>query len=230
MPSQMPRRLFAVLVASGLIVIASALPAAAFRAPVAYWRMETLGASGHTMRDSSSTRSNDGTATDVKVVNGWDGRGYKFNGETSGVVVPNDTSLNPGSDPMRIVTYPKFRFVPGDHRYVLLTKGGGASSGRYAVLIDATGRAVCSFTGTLGTASVRSATPLAPSKRHQVICGKVDDRIWMRVDGIKRIAKVKIGRISNTRPLLLGTGSNDVNHLRGGLDETTIQIGPSLAW
>jgi hypothetical protein len=224
MPSWRPREALVVLIVSGAILAFFAGPAAAFGAPVAFWRMETLGKTGHTMRDSSTSRSNDGTTTDVRVVDGWDGKGFKFNGNTSRVVVPDDASLDPGSRAIRIVTYAKYRFFASDHKYVLLTKGGAASS-RYTVLINAKGWAVCSFSGTSGAASVHSSTRLTRTKRHQIICGKVDRRIWIRVDGVKAITKVEVGSISNTRPVMLGAGSKSINHFLGGLDETTIQIG-----
>jgi hypothetical protein len=211
------------LIVSGAVVVSLAGPASAFGPPVANWHMGGLGADDHTMRDSSSSDpSNDGTTTDVKVVDGWNRHGYKFNGSTSQVVVPNQASLNPGRLPIRIVTYAKFRFLPASGNYALLTKGD-VTSRHYKLLINSVGQAVCQFKGSRVQVSVRSAR-LQPRKRHQIICGKMDRRVWIRVDGIKTIAKVRVGRISNVRRLLLGTGYAGGSHFRGGLDETTIQV------
>jgi hypothetical protein len=204
--------------------VSGAVPAAAFGAPKAIWHMENLGTDDHTMRDSSSSRpANDGTTKDVKVVNGWDRHGFKFNGSTSRVVVPDHASLDPGRQPIRIITYAKFRFRPASGNYALLTKGD-VTTRYYKLMINSAGQAVCQFKGSHARVSVRSAR-LQPKKRHQIICGKVDRRVWIRVGGTKTIGKVRVGRISNARRLLLGTGYAGGSHFRGGLDETTIQIG-----
>lgn len=223
-----PKRVFVLCMFGAALVMSLPGSAVAGLAPVAVWHMEGLGADGHTMRDSSSSRpANEGATTDIKVVNGWVRNGYKFNGSTSRVAVPDHGSLDPGGQPIRIVTYAKFRFRPDSGVYVLLTKGVVAKP-NYKVLIDSQGEAVCSFRGRMSSAKVTSAR-LATRKRHQIICGKVDRRIWIRVDGTKTVRKVRIGRISNVRRLLLGTGYRGGSHFRGGLDETTIQIGIAVA-
>lgn len=229
MSSLKPLRSSSVLVSAGAIVaMLSGSPAAAStvppRPPIAIWHMESLGSNDHTMVDSSSSDpANDGRTIDVKVVNGWGRNGYKFNGSTSRVVVPDHASLDPGRQPIRITTYAKFRFLPASTNYVLLAKGG-VSDRHYKVLINSEGRAVCAFQGGIRGASVHSRR-LAKRKRHQIVCGKVDRRIWIRVDGLKAIEKVRVGPIFNARRLLLGAGYNGGSHFKGGLDETTIEIG-----
>jgi hypothetical protein len=225
MSSRKPLRPFSALALAGaIVVLLSGPPAAAVGEPIAIWHMESLGPDHHTMVDSSSSDPpNDGKTTDVRVVNGWNRNGYKFNGSTSRVVVPDDASLDPGRQSIRITTYAKFRFLPASTTYVLLAKGG-VSDRHYKVLIKSEGQAVCAFEGGIGGASVHSQR-LAKRKRHQIVCGKVDRRIWIRVDGLKTIEKVRVGPIFNARRLLLGAGYNGGSQFRGGLDETTIQIG-----
>lgn len=92
-------------------------------------------------------------------------------------------------------------------------------------MIKSNGNAVCAFQGGSRAATVHSSVRLARRKRHEIVCGKVDRRIWIRVEGLKTIMKVRVGPISNARPLLLGAGYNGGSHFRGGLDETTIEIG-----
>src|SRR6478672_10630929 len=133
-------RTYLVLMLTGAIVMSLSAPAEAFGAPVAIWHMGGLGSDGHTMRDASSLgSSNDGRTTDVKVVDGWNRHGYKFNGSTSRVVVSDQASLDPGREPIRIVTYAKFRFLPASGSYALLRKGD-VTTRYYKLLINSAGQ------------------------------------------------------------------------------------------
>jgi hypothetical protein len=187
--------------------------------------MEDLGGDGHTMRDASpSDPSNDGTTTDVRVVNGWDGRGYKFNSTTSRVVVPDQASLDPGAQPIQITTHAKFRFLPVSGVYLLLGKGGGKTS-YYKMLINTKGKAACAFKGSLRGASVQDATVLAGHQRHTIVCAKRTRSISITVDGVTTSALVRVGAISNGRRLFLGAGAGVGSAFRGGLDESNIRVG-----
>ena len=134
-----------------LVVVAMtfAIPTAANASweQVAIWHMEH---NEHLrMRDASpSVPENNGATTDVRVVDGWDGRGYKFNGTTSRVVVPDHASLDPGTRPVQITTHAKFRYVPVSGVSLLVGKGV-AKTTSYRMLIGSSGRAVCSFNGSL---------------------------------------------------------------------------------
>ena len=190
---------------------------------VAIWHMEH---NEHLrMRDASaSVPKNNGATTDVRVVDGWDGRGYKFNGITSRVVVPDHASLDPGTRPVQITTHAKFRYLPVSGVYLLLGKGV-AKTTYYKMLVGPHGRAECSFGGSLRAASVRNHVSLVGTQRHTIVCTKSKRWISIAIDGVVTSLRVHIGAISNDRRLVVGAGANGGNAFLGGLDETTISVG-----
>jgi hypothetical protein len=217
------RAIGALLVAG--ILMAAPVSAKAVGIRIAIWHMGTLGADRHTMRDTSpSIPSNDGTTTAIRVVNGWDGYGYRFNGTSSQVVVPDSDSLDPGSKPFSITTHVRFRTRPQTGVYDLITKGG-ATTRSYSVFISPKGKAVCSFHGSLRTASVHGASALNDRHWHTIVCAKASKRISITVDGVTTTSKVRVGGISNARSLLVGTGTGGGNKYRGVMDEVTIRVG-----
>jgi concanavalin A-like lectin/glucanase superfamily protein len=192
---------------------------------IAIWHMGDLGADRHTMRDTSpSVPSNDGTTTDIKIVNGWDGYAYKFNGTTSRVVVPDHASLDPGKQAIQITAHVKFRARPLSGVYALVTKGGGQTP-YYKMLISSKGKAVCSFRGGLRSASVHGASSLADQEWHTIVCGKRGRSISVSVDGATTSASVRVGAIANARRLFVGAGAGGGSKYRGVMDEVNIRIG-----
>jgi hypothetical protein len=93
-----PHGIAVFLLVIGFVLLMLPVGADAAGKRIAVWHMGDLGADRHTMRDTSrSVPSNDGTTTDIRVVDGWDGYGYRFNGTSSRVVVPDHASLDPGT-------------------------------------------------------------------------------------------------------------------------------------
>jgi Concanavalin A-like lectin/glucanases superfamily len=212
-----------VLVSGLVLTLSSAAGATGKR--IAIWHMGDLGGDRHTMRDTSpSVPSNDGTTTDIKVVNGWDGYAYKFNGTTSRVVVPDHASLDPGSQPMQITVHVKFRAKPISGVYALITKGGGNTPG-YRAMIGCKGKAVCSFTGSLRTASVHGANALADRHWHTIVCIKRGRSISVSVDGATTSSSVRVGPVANARRLFVGAGASGGSKYRGLMDEVNIRVG-----
>jgi hypothetical protein len=190
---------------------------------VAIWHMEHN--EHHKMRDAStSVPANHGATTDVRVVDGWDGRGYKFNGSTSRVVVPDHASLDPGTRRLQITTHAKFRYPPVSGVYLLVGKGVAKTS-YYKMLIGPHGRAVCSFNGSLRAASVRNRVSLIGPQRHTIVCTKTKRWISITIDGVVTSLHVHLGAISNARRLFVGAGATGGSAFRGGLDETIIRVG-----
>jgi hypothetical protein len=217
------RVLGAVLVVGVLVTLPVIAEAASVR--VAIWHMGTLTSDRHTMRDTSiSVPSNDGTTTDIKVVRGFDGYGYKFNGTTSRVVVPDHASLDPTTKPFSITLHAKFRARPVSGVYNLLSKGGGTTR-FYKALISHKGKAVCSFKGGLRTASVHGSSSLADKKWHTIVCAKAGSKISITVDGATTSANLRVGSILNARRLLVGVGAGGGSKYRGVMDEVTIRVG-----
>jgi hypothetical protein len=217
------RVLGAVLVTGVLVAIPVIADAASVR--VAIWHMGTLTLDRHTMGDTSiSVPSNDGTTTDIKVVRGFDGYAYKFNGTSSRVVVPDHASLDPASKPFSITLHAKFRARPVSGVYNLLSKGGGKTR-FYKAVISQKGKAVCSFKGGLRIASVHGASSLADKRWHTIVCAKAGSKISITVDGATTSANVRVGSISNARRLFVGAGASGGSKYRGVMDEVTIRAG-----
>jgi hypothetical protein len=192
---------------------------------VAIWHMGDLGGDRQTMRDTSpSVPSNDGTTTDITIVNGWDGYGYRFNGTTSRVVVPDSASLDPGKQSVQITAHVKFGARPRSGVYALVTKGGGRTP-YYRMVISSKGKAVCSFRGGLRSASVHGASSLADRHWHTIVCTKRGRSISVSVDGAATSASVRVGGIFNARRLFIGAGSGGGSKYRGVMDEVNIRIG-----
>jgi hypothetical protein len=214
----------AIVLAAGLSLV---FPVASSAVPVrvAIWHMGTLGADRHTMKDTShSIPPNDGVATAIKVVPAFDGYGYRFNGRTSQVVVPDHDSLDPAAKAFSIVLHVKFGARPASGYYSLLNKGSGAVRS-YSAIINTTGKPVCAFHGSLRTASVVGPNALADSQWHTIVCAKFSKRIYIMVDGVKTTSKVRIGGISNARKLYIGRGASGGNRYAGVMDEVTIRVG-----
>jgi hypothetical protein len=210
-------------VVTTILVLPSPANAAGKR--IAIWHMGDLGADRHTMRDTSaSDPSNDGTTTDVKIATGWDGYGYKFNGTTSRVVVPDSPSLDPGKQAMQIAGHVKFGTRPASGVYVVLAKGGGTTPS-YKMLIGSQGKAVCSFRGGLRSASVHNASALADRHWHTIVCAKSGGSISITVDGVTTSVNVRVGAIANARRLFVGAGANGGSKYKGLMDEFNIRVG-----
>jgi hypothetical protein len=93
---------------------------------------------------------------------------------------------------MQITVHVKFRAKPISNVYALITKGGGNTPG-YRVMVGSKGKAVCSFTGSLRTASVHGANALADRHWHTIVCIKRGRSISVSVDGATTSSSVRVG-------------------------------------
>jgi hypothetical protein len=190
------------------------------------WHMDET--SGITAIDASGN-GNDGAYTDITYVSpGFDGSGgaYSFNGTSSKVLVPDASSLDPGTQDVSITVHVKFTVVPpasvGD--YDLVRKG---TSNYYKVEIAGTGKARCQFHGTSNGAGLVLGSNLADGAWHTIVCTKTATSITGVVDGtITKTKTVTIGSISNAVALSLGGKSKGSDDLyRGVMDEVSVTIG-----
>ena len=132
-----------------------ALPATATPSVVGLWHMDET--SGTTMNDASAF-GNDGSLEHVSFSpSGWSGRGYSFNGSNSLAVVPNDASLNPGTQDIRLSAYIKVTQAPSrsEFDYDIVRKKGQGSIYKMEILYTGTG--YCQFKGTKGNGVVKGA-------------------------------------------------------------------------
>ena len=192
---------------------------------VALWHMDE---SSGQMVDSSSS-NNDGTLSNVTRVSpgyGGGGRAYSFNGSNSKVTVPNDSSLNPGSQNVTIKAQVKFSSRPsssvGD--YDLVRKQSN-SAGTYKMEILQTGRAFCRFSGTSGGANITAGPDLSDNRWHMITCRKTSSNITLTVDGASFNRSVNVGSISSSIALYLGAKPPGADWYKGILDEVSITFG-----
>src|SRR2546423_5901030 len=172
----------------GVLVV----PGIASGAAVSVWHM--VEASGSTMHDSAG--SNSGTLKNVSLGQpGVSGLAYRFDGASSVVTVPSNSSLNPGSSPFWMIAHVKFTGVPtaaigGD--YDLIRKGlSSTSGGFYKMELLPSGSAVrahCSMKGSVISRSLTAGPDLPDGRWHTVECVKDDSSISVVVDGAKASA------------------------------------------
>lgn len=216
-------RIFLVITCSASVL---ALPAVANAATtVALWHMDE---SSGQMVDSSSS-GNDGTLTNVTRVSpgyGGGGRAYSFNGSSSKVTVPNDSSLNPGSQNVTIKAHVKFSTRPsssvGD--YDLVRKQSN-SAGTYKMEILLNGRAFCRFSGTNGGTNITAGPDLSDNRWHTITCRKTSSSIILTVDGSSFSKSVNVGSISSSIALYLGAKPPGADWYKGIMDEVSIAFG-----
>jgi hypothetical protein len=164
----------------------------------------------------SSGRGNDGT---VKGGVTRTGSGYRFDGRTGYVTVPNSASLNPGSAGATIeVKFSLDSAPPTGYDYDIVRKGlAGTRGGDYKMEVLASGAALCRFRGSTAAAEVRGGTNLGVGT-HVVRCVKTNSSVELWVDGNRKATKpVVVGSISNTQPVILAAKPGD-DYTKGLID------------
>jgi hypothetical protein len=192
---------------------------------VALWHMDE---SSGQMIDSSSS-GNDGTLSNVtRVSPGYNGggRAYSFNGSSSKVTVPNDPSLNPGSQNVTIKAHVKFAGRPsssvGDFD---LVRKQSNTAGTYKMEILITGRAFCRFAGTGGALSITAGPDLSDNRWHTITCKKTSSNVTLTVDGASFSKSGSVGSISSSIVLVLGAKPTGGDWYKGIMDEVSLIFG-----
>ncbi len=163
----------------------------------------------------SSGNGNDGT---VKGGVTRTGSGYRFDGDTGYVTVPNSGSLNPGSAGITIaVKFSLDRNPPTGYDYDIVRKGlAGTPGGDYKMEVLSNGKALCRFRGSTA-AELRGGTNLGVGT-HVVRCVKTQSAVALWVDGQRKATKtVNVGAISNTQPVILAAKPGD-DYTKGLID------------
>ena len=219
------RRIFVPIFLAIGLALSHPLPASASTTAGLWYMDET---SGTTATDSSSNH-NDGTLHDVGFVTpGYNGSGgaYSFNGTSSQVIVPNSSSLSPGSSDISISVHVNFTVKPsstvGD--YDVVRKGKGSQY--YKIEILGSGKAFCSFHGSSNNGSVTISPVLDDGKWHTITCKKTSGSVSGTVDGKTTSKNVTIGSISNSASLVFsGKASGSGDFYNGLMDEVSISVG-----
>jgi hypothetical protein len=150
------------------------------------------------------------------------GSGYRFDGSSGYVSVPNSSSLNPGSANITLTVKFTLDSAPASGKdYDLVRKGlAGTKGGDYKMEVLSSGKALCLFRGTNGV-SVTGGSNLGTGT-HTVKCVKTSSAVKLIVDGSTKASKsAAAGAISNTSSVFLGAKPGD-DWTKGLVDFITI--------
>jgi Concanavalin A-like lectin/glucanases superfamily len=211
-------RLGSIGVVLALILATLATPAWA-STTVGLWHMDET--SGSVAHDSSGS-GNDGHLQHITFASG----AYAFNGTSSRVLIPDDTSLNPGTKDITISLKVKFTQKPskavGD--YDVVRKGTDGSL--YKIEISLQGRARCSFHGSKNAGGLEFGPDLSDGQWHTITCRKTATSVSGTVGSASKSQHVVIGSISNGVALALSGKSSGTQDLYKGLmNEVRITVG-----
>ncbi len=189
---------------------------------VALWHMDEL--SGEVMHDA--VRNHDGRSTFVRTgLPGLSGRAYGFNGANSYVSVRSASDLNPRRKRIVMRLYLKTRSAPPKPDWDLMRKGLHTTpGGEYLMEYQPRGRASCAFKGSIRRAQVFARPRLDDGRWHSIKCIKTRSRITVLVDGRRFSKPVRVGRIANAAPVVIGARPGS-EFFKGSLDEASIEIG-----
>jgi hypothetical protein len=165
---------------------------------VADWAMDD-GQDG-VMHDASAY-GNDGSLQNVGTGSGY----YDFtvrSGHPSRVVVPDSSSLNPGSSIFTVTMHVQLTARPKfDTDYDLIRKGQGDAAADWKIEIMDTGKARCYAKGSKGHGELFSSSALSIGVWHTIVCTYSPSSMKVSVDGRGRTLKRNFGSISNTAAL-----------------------------
>jgi hypothetical protein len=199
------------------------IPAPAVRAPTgptALWHMDET--SGSAMQDSSGSHSGKLHSVQLRQPGSLN-TAYGFTG-SSEVTVPSAGDLSPGNKNITITIQLKATSVPKKPDWDLIRKGTvDTRGGEWKMEYQPNGKASCGFKGAK-SGGLSAGPALNNGKWHTVQCVKTSASIKLIVDGQTYSKSVKIGSITNSAPVVIGShgGSEFFN---GALDEASIQIG-----
>ena len=216
----------------GSVALLASSAARAQLAPVAVWNMDND--FGTTMSDSSGN-ANDGVTTDV----GTSGSGYNFNGSTSLAVVPDSSTLNPGTRDFSFSVQLQTDRVPASGTdYDLMRKGlSGTPGGEFKMELvrsDGKAKAFCLIKDlNAKQASLTGKTDLSDNVLHTITCKRSGTTLSLKVDSLstQKKSKISVKSISNTAPLLIGAKSAegtgvDNDFYSGLMRSATVSIAP----
>lgn len=198
-------------------------PAAVIPATHDLWHMDE--ASGTTMKDA--TGNHPGSLHTVELAQiGVASTGYRFNGTSSYVRIPNTPDLNAGPRDVHIAFSMNTTTVPAVPDYDLFRKGE-APSQEYKVELQPNGSVTCYFKGDLGSTTATSAPGLQDGKWHDIRCEKFSSSVVLTVDGTKYTKSKAVGSISNDFDVIVGAYPTG-DFYRGFMDELSFSIDGDL--
>ena len=182
-------------------------------------------ASGTTMKDE--TGNHPGSLHTVGLAEvGVASTGYRFNGTSSYVRIPNAPDLNAGPRDVHIAFSMNTTTVPAVPDYDLFRKGQ-APGQEYKVELQPDGSVTCYFKGDLGSTTATSRPGLQDGKWHDIRCEKFASSVVLTVDGTKYTKAKAVGSISNDFDMIVGAYPTG-DFYRGFMDELSFSIDGNL--
>ncbi len=209
----------AVLAWSATLVV-GVTPTSADANVAALWHMDET--SGSMMHDSVG--SHDGSLRSVVLgQSGFSDRAYGFTG-SSKVTVPSASDLNAGSNDITITIHLRATSVPSKPDWDVIRKGTVSSSGgEWKMEYQPSGKASCGFKGKK-SGELTGGPALNDGDWHSIQCVKTASSIKLIVDGHTSSKSIKIGTISNSAAIVIGSHGGS-EFFQGSLDEASIRIG-----
>ena len=225
----MRRKKLAVGTLVGVLVLLATTPAWAALQQAAYWPMkETSGP----MLDASGN-GNNGVVSNMKDRTGTT---YVFNGSTSHVIVPDDSSLDPGSSDITLTARVKVTSKSlDDDSYDVVRKGFVTTSGGdYKLEIirksgdPSVGKLHCLFKGSGGTVDKVASPDVVDGAWHTLRCARTSNSVVASVGKNSFSTSGSAGSISNSSNVMVGGKTVDPrpdDMFEGEMDCVGIDIG-----
>jgi hypothetical protein len=224
---------------TGLVAFASPAPATV----VGLWHMDEPPQAGTMLNSADTGAANNGKIVGV-TTGGFglvSGGSYRFSGTSSYVEVPDNGSLDPGSERMTVTaTVQTVGGAMRDDSYDLIRKGltttpGGEWKMEIKRASNATvGKLHCVFKGVMANGKRVAVARIAKvnindGQQHTVSCAKTPSSVQAIVDGRVFTTSKATGWIDNNASVILGAKSPADDVLQGTLDEVSVDIGDAAS-
>jgi Concanavalin A-like lectin/glucanases superfamily len=159
---------------------------------------------------------------------GHRGTSYSFDLRGSWVEVPSTPALNPEKGDFSLSMWVNFGSAPhGMHTYDIVRKGlSYTRTGEYKLEIIHGGLVRCTTKDVDGDRARISARghPVTDGQWHRVGCSRAGSRWTVHVDGWSATERDRLGEISNTMPLSIGSKYGLEDMPQGRADEVRLRI------
>lgn len=216
------------LIVPGVLALFAMTAGTVFGAsPAAVWHLDET--SGSTMRDGSG-HGQDGALKNIQLgVPGVGGTtGYRFNGRSSVILVPDSPGLDAGTADMVVTVHVAISEAP-DGDYDLIRKGlTSTAGGDWKIeIVNVDGRSVarCYLKGSGGSWQKTTGPDLADGAYHTITCEKHSTSVAMSVDGRVWKKTKALGTMANAAVLSIGAKAEGGDWFEGSMDEISIAIG-----
>jgi hypothetical protein len=156
---------------------------------------------------------------------GKTGTAARFNGSSSIIRIPHNSSMNPGSGDFSVTVSVRFSVLPGPSTFDVIRKGIEGDGGYWKVELynqSGSARARCVWRDNAGhqTSLVRGSN-LQNNAWHTITCALQGEQTRITVDGATHTntPAVAIGTISNSRETTIGAKPTGGDWYNGLLDE-----------